>query len=246
MLEAARFLTIARDLGVPPAQVLEKRWRDAVRATRWQLVPRRIRDNIQVACDVGANRGDWTDAILRLASPRRVYAFEPIPDLAASMKKRFAAQPQVTVTQAAVGAQPGKVDFRIEAASELSSILPFAAGGRAIHGDLPPPTIVQVPLVTLDEALAHEPRIQLLKVDVQGFEREVVTGARETLKRCECLSIEVQYERDYYTGAETFLPLARRIEEETPLRLSCVSEPAVTPAGLGVWADAIFVNPAAT
>jgi hypothetical protein len=112
-----------------------------------------------------------------------------------------------------------------------------------MHGVESQPKMVDVQVVPLDEALADEPEISLLKVDVQGFEREVLLGAVSTLKRCKCLLIEVMYDRDYYAGAEVFLGLARQIEEQSPLRLSCVSEPAMNVDGLGMWADAVFVKP---
>ena len=66
-------------------------------------------------------------------------------------------------------------------------------------------------------------------------------GARDVLGQCQCLVTEVLYEHDYYKGALPFLELARLIEATSPLRLCCVSEPALAPNGMGAWADAIFV-----
>jgi hypothetical protein len=98
-------------------------------------------------------------------------------------------------------------------------------------------------LVTLDDELAGVDEISLLKLDVQGYEDEVVRGARDVLSRSGCVVTEVLYERDYYAGALPFLELARLIEGSSPLRLCCVSEPALAPNGMGAWADAIFVRP---
>jgi hypothetical protein len=97
-------------------------------------------------------------------------------------------------------------------------------------------------MVKLDDELAGQPEISLLKLDVQGYERAVVEGARDVLARTKCLVTEVLYDRDYYDGASSCLDLAGLVESTSPLRLSCMSAPALTPDGCGVWADAIFLN----
>lgn len=193
--------------------------------------------------DVGANRGDWSDAILRLSNPGRVYAFEPNPSVFQTLEGRLAPL-GVRCVHAAVGATVGRAVLRVEVQSELSSIRELTTRGRALHGIGSAPTrLVDVPLVTLDMALADVSEISLLKLDVQGYEADVVAGAQRVLRKTRCLMTEVLYERDYYAGASSCLELARVIEELSPLRLSCVSAPAMAPEGLGAWAEAVFVNP---
>jgi hypothetical protein len=115
-----------------------------------------------------------------------------------------------------------------------------------LHGiETAPTRHIDVPLVTLDTALPDLNEISLLKLDVQGYEADVLAGARRTLSKTRCLVTEVMYERDYYAGATSCLELARAIEDISPLRLSCISAPALAPDGLGAWADAVFVNPSA-
>jgi hypothetical protein len=41
-----------------------------------------------------------------------------------------------------------------------------------------------VPCTTLDRILAESPRIDLIKIDVEGFEYQVVKGCCEVIKRC--------------------------------------------------------------
>jgi FkbM family methyltransferase len=214
-----------------------------VRTTSFSLLPRAVREQLRVVVDVGANRGDWTDAILRLSKPDRSYAFEPNPSVFQTLEGRLVPI-GVRCVQAAVGATVGRAVLRVEAQSELSSIRELTQRGRALHGVESAPTrLVDVPLVTLDTALADVSEISLLKLDVQGYEADVVAGAQRVLSKTRCLMTEVLYERDYYAGASSCLELARVIEEVSPLRLSCVSAPAMAPEGLGAWAEAVFVNP---
>lgn len=239
----ANLVDAALWLGVSPTKVLDREWRLAVDITRFTLLPPHVRANLRTVCDVGANRGDWTAAILKLAQPELVVAFEPIPEVFSELNARFSGRANVRCVRAAVGSSKSEVAFNVENQSELSSIRPLGDKGRKIHSAFVSPQKISVPLVTLDDELASLDEVSLLKLDVQGYENEVIRGAKETLKKCQCLMTEVLYERDYYAGALPFLELARLIEDTSPLRLSCVSEPVLTPDGLASWADAFFVKP---
>lgn len=230
-------------LGVSPTKVLDAEWRAAIEIARFTLLPPQVRANLRTVCDVGANRGDWTAAILKLARPDLIIAFEPIPKIFRELDARFAGQANVRCVRAAVGSSRTEIAFNVEDQTELSSIRPLGDKGQKIHGASVSRETISVPLVTLDEELAEHDEISLLKLDVQGYENEVIRGAKETLSKCRCLVTEVLYERDYYVGALPFLELARLIEDTSPLRLACVSEPALAPDGTGAWADAIFVRP---
>jgi FkbM family methyltransferase len=234
---------LAIRLGESPWKVFRAPWRAAVELVRFNLIPPHIRNNLLSVCDVGANAGDWTAAVLELANPRQIVAFEPIPDVFRKLEARFSARSNVRCVHAAVGAAPGDALFNVEEQTELSSFRRLTTGGRAMHGlESQSPKQIGVPMVTLDDELRDLDEISLLKLDVQGYEDQVVEGARRCLDRCQCLVTEVLYERNYYAGALPFLELAQLIEAVSPLRLSCVSEPALSAGGIGVWADAIFTK----
>jgi FkbM family methyltransferase len=235
----------AQTLESPLANVFDRGWRAAVSASNFTLLPRAVRRNLRIVVDVGANRGNWTAAIVRLAEPSLAYAFEPNPSVFRVLEARLAPR-GVRCVQAAVGASTGSVTLHVEAQSELSSIRQLTARGRSLHGiEGCPRHAVSVPMISLDTALAELDEISLLKLDVQGYESEVLAGAQRVLQKTNCLMTEVMYERDYYAGAASCLELARVIEDVSPLRLSCISAPAMAPDGLGAWADAVFVNPSA-
>jgi FkbM family methyltransferase len=71
---------------------------------------------------------------------------------------------------------------------------------------------IEVPLVSLDELLTpHAGEIDLLKVDVEGYERFVFAGATKTLARTKAIYFEV-YERNFerfgYCTADVLQALA--------------------------------------
>lgn len=130
--------------------------------------------------DIGANVGDWTLCMADLVgSSGRVLAFEPVPHLADTVRKtsRINRQDWVEVHQLALSSSDGMTEFSVEKGNSGGSRL-----GR-MEGDFS-----QIPVQTqrLDALIASRPdiqRIDFIKIDVEGFELEVLKGARQTLTR---------------------------------------------------------------
>ena len=75
------------------------------------------------------------------------------------------------------------VEVRPFAVGSHSGVVAFARGingGVRGGGNQTAIDDVQVPIVTLDEALAG--RVDLIKIDVEGYEEEVLVGAKEIIK----------------------------------------------------------------
>lgn len=136
--------------------------------------------------DVGANHGLFTIEALEFIRPGgRVHAFEPAPatrELFETNLKANGMEADVRTFSAAVGAAPGEARLRIH--DEWSGLNTLAARditwlGRELKAD----RIVSVPIVTLDAHAAEQglDRIDFLKIDVEGFELDVLKGARGLL-----------------------------------------------------------------
>jgi hypothetical protein len=99
-----------------------------------------------------------------------------------------------------------------------------------------------VPLLTLDSQTANIGTVDVLKIDVQGYEDQVLEGAIETLRKTRSLLIEVNYAPDYYEGGPQFLDLCDVLCKRATMRLFAVSSPALSADGEPAWADAVFIN----
>jgi len=127
------------------------------------------------AVEIGANEGAIL-ATMVAAAPRGPHlAFEPIPALAATLRERF---PSVEVHACALSDHDGEEDF----AHVVTR--PGWSGLRA----RPTPDAsdrietIRVPVRRLDDLIGDRaPR--LVKIDVEGAEREVLAGAADTLAR---------------------------------------------------------------
>lgn len=126
--------------------------------------------------DVGANVGQHA-AFMSLYADR-VVAFEPLPDYRAQLQALLDANglaERVTVEPCGLGAEAGEVPFVVDSSPNRTGHFAAQAGG-----DLP-----SLPVETGDGALARldVPRIDIVKVDTDGFERDVLLGLRERLQR---------------------------------------------------------------
>jgi len=118
--------------------------------------------------DVGANIGEKSEALL--TAGYRVVAFEPQADCMRELKarcNRFGESFQVR--QCAVGARVGESILHVRAARSLSSLSTDWS-----QGDVE--TQVTVPVTTLDAAIAEFGTPGYIKIDVEGWELEVLKG----------------------------------------------------------------------
>jgi FkbM family methyltransferase len=130
-------------------------------------------DEDAVVLDVGANIGVWTRLFARRVRRGKVYAFEPSPSTFALLRSNCAAHANVECVQRALGAQSGSMGFVEDTQPELRHLTAADGGGA------------RVSVSRLDDWLleAQLTRLDLLKIDVEGFEEELLEGACETLRR---------------------------------------------------------------
>ena len=179
MSPARRMLAAAsRRLGRP--ELLAAFYGGARQALREEIAIRAIlagvlrRDATYV--DVGANLGQILGEAVRLAPGGRHVAFEPIPAVAAELSRAF---PGVDCRRLALGARPGEEQFchfrKLEGWSGLRR-------SPEITDEKGDPEFITVAVSTLDAELADsDPAV--IKIDVEGAERDVIEGGRALLSR---------------------------------------------------------------
>jgi FkbM family methyltransferase len=193
--------------------------------------------------DVGANTGQWLSAMQKLASIKRAEVFEPNPEAFKILSSNLGNKPGIRLHQTALGMRSEVSTLHVTRASSLASLLPPAKMLEAqysSHASIV--NEIQVPVTTLDAVLSEEVAIDLLKIDVQGFERSVLTGATKALKRTRALLIEVNFV-SHYEGDDTFDSLTHLITRELGFEFWDMSLPHRGPEGRALWSDAVFINP---
>jgi len=140
----------------------------------------------RLAVDVGAHVGFWS-YYLALAF-RSVHAFEPA-DLFAFCFERNVRAKNVVLHRVALGEEEASVQIETVADNTgATHVVPAAQGS--------------VRMRRLDDYKLEN--VDLLKVDVEGYERHVLAGARETLGRCKPVVIVEQKDFASRYGEERF------------------------------------------
>jgi FkbM family methyltransferase len=123
--------------------------------------------------DVGANVG--AKAAEMRARGSQVVCFEPQPECVAKLKERFAGDEGVTIINKALGQAPGFAElFVCETANQLSTFSNDWRQGR--FKDYSWSHSITTHVDTLDAAIAHFGAPDYCKIDVEGFELEVLAG----------------------------------------------------------------------
>jgi FkbM family methyltransferase len=138
-----------------------------------------------VAVDVGANVGAHTLTFARLVGPTgRVLAFEPNPAIRDRLVNNVNLNglKQTTVYGCALGAAAATLDLRVPSATSAEASNPGLASLVALDT---PHDLVKVTVRSLDDVVADAQlqRVDLVKIDVQGYESHTLQGMRETIAR---------------------------------------------------------------
>jgi FkbM family methyltransferase len=195
-------------------------------ARRRQRFERSLMAPGDLVFDVGANVGDRTAGYRRLGA--RVVAVEPQSECVAALRRRFADDGDVTVVAAGLGAAPGTAEIAIcSAAPVLSTMSTQWQEGR--FADYTWDRTETVAVRTLDELLAEHGIPTFCKIDVEGFEAEVLRGLSQPLP---ALSLEWTFEG--LDRARECLDLLLALSPATRFNLSAGEEPALL---LGEWSS---------
>ena len=128
--------------------------------------------------DIGAHVGDRVASFRRLGA--RVVAVEPQPALALTLKTLYGRDRNVAIESKAVGRTPGTLDMMINVdnptiSTVSTAFIDAAKGAQGWEGQAWEKTIV-VPVTTVDELIAAHGTPSFIKIDVEGYEQEVLAG----------------------------------------------------------------------
>lgn len=134
--------------------------------------------------DIGAHVGNRVASWLALDA--RVVAIEPQPDLLAVLRLLYGRNPRVTLRDCALGAASGRAELRVSSATPTVSSL-SRDWIREVQGDPRFAAIrwdrsCEVQVRTLDELIADHGEPAFCKIDVEGFELEVLLGLTRPLR----------------------------------------------------------------
>jgi FkbM family methyltransferase len=225
-----------------------------------RLCRQRLRAGMTVV-DVGANQGQFALFAASLVGPTgRIHSFEPSPGTYATLLENIRLNPhaaeRIVANCKAVNDRPGTVTFHEYApeysvfnsmhAHKMQSPIINPDGSRDI---VQPTASREVPAVTLDEYCDGQglKQIDLLKIDVEGWEPNVIRGARKLVAEKRCGAVIFEISLDPLAGTPFTAPDVIRAFEELGLAVSRITaEGSLEPVKSTSFDAPFFANYLAT
>jgi FkbM family methyltransferase len=186
----------AQETGITPHLAMDGYWESWITIALARL-PRRGWHCL----DVGANHGYYTLIMADAAGPEgRVVPVEPTPRLAGLLRETLDINgfPRVSVVQKAASATDGeRLQLVIPPRRSLNARLSEQAG--------PDDVVVDVESVTIDALTAGWPRVDLIKIDVEGAEEAVWQGMQRTIADNPGLVVILELNVDRYEDPRAFI-----------------------------------------
>lgn len=194
-----------------------------------------------LALDIGSHVGDRVLSFRRLGA--RVLALEPQPGPARIVELLTLRDPDVTLLRMAAGPREGRLTLHVNSANPTVStasadFLKAAEGAGGWEGQVWDRAI-DVPVTTLDALIAQHGVPAFVKIDVEGFEDQVLAGLSQPVR---ALSFE-------FTTIERSVARAciNRLERLGPYRFnaalgesqSLAFEAPISGAAMANWIDAL-------
>jgi len=155
----------------------------------------------QTVIDVGANRGQFALDVEAVLPETTVVSFEPIVEAVQVYRRLFAGNPFYSIRDWALGSTAGTATLHVSGADDSSSLLSIGVGQIALFPETAERGTRTVSVKLLDDVIGtgelHTP--VLMKIDVQGFELEVLRGAVRTLSNIRWVYVECSFE-EFYDG----------------------------------------------
>ncbi len=149
--------------------------------------------------DIGGARGYTAYLFTKNQPNAQVIIFEPLLENMGAIKKLFPNNDKVKIVQKALGNESGEKTINKSSRITSSSLLDFES---EIESDymkvaLSDSDTEKIIVSRLDDELKSYSKVGIIKIDVQGYEVEVLKGAKETLAKTSLVVVEVSNHHVY-------------------------------------------------
>lgn len=206
---------------------------------RFQDIRHLLQTAKPVIVDGGASTGTVTDIFLRQYAHPTIHTFEPRLDAAQRMQAKYKDCPNVTVHACALGAADGTLTFQVVGHATSSSFFRPSTINQHYHpGAMGVVHSIDVPVVRLDSVL--QGTIDLIKLDLQGYELEALKGCGDLLRQTRCIITEIEFV-PLYEGQPLFGDVDVFLREKG-FRLFNLYELWTQPDGQLTSGDALYLS----
>jgi FkbM family methyltransferase len=197
-----------------------------------------LKDN-PIILDVGAHEGESIVRFKNIFKDPHIHSFEPQEE-SFNILKRLKNK-NIFVNNFALGSKEEIKDFYINSNDATSSFIPLDNSSKHLKGIT---TIKnkKINLKKLDDYVAEKEidYIDLLKIDVQGYETEVLLGSLKSLSnKIKMIEVEICFV-EYYKNISSFYNIEKIINEQ--FELYALSSPVARRDGRIKVLDALYIK----
>ena len=184
-----------------------------------------------VIIDVGANIGQSVDRFREFSKKAQIYSFEPNPVVFDRLNNKKEFDDYLECFNLGIGSKNGSLNFNLQPDSGASSFFKVNIEGEAfrlsnteeaaknhnkttVKQAIEYNTEIEVSVKTLDSVFENEmpEKIDLIKIDTQGYEEEVLLGASSILSRTLIVEAEVIFS-DIYENSSSLHGIQKILDE---------------------------------
>lgn len=197
--------------------------------------------NIDLVIDVGANEGQFAQSIREIQFKGEIHSFEPVEKTFDVVRELSNSDPNWFCYKLAMGAETETKQINVAKSSVFSSLHTPSSFGKKRFRGAAMTSKETINMTTLDERFGSK-RFQqnrlLLKTDTQGFDLQVLKGARGILNQVKVIICELSLQPIYndipnYTEMLEFLaeagfqptgfyPISRKKDDASLIEMDCV------------------------
>jgi FkbM family methyltransferase len=160
---------------------------------------RRVRDlmdfiesrKIDAVIDVGANVGQFGESLRSSGYRGKIVSFEPTASAFQALSSKASADDNWEAHRCGLGAAEGTAILHASQLSVFNSILELSEAAQLHDHRMAVEHTEEIQILTLDQAAGRIAGNLLLKIDTQGYERQVIEGGRQTLARAAGVLLEL-------------------------------------------------------
>lgn len=184
--------------------------------------------------------GQFSLLVRALHPDAQIVAFEPLPEAAARYRQVFHDDSRAVLHEAAISPARGTATMHVSAAADSSSLLPISERQSELFPGTQEVGTTDVEAGPLDAFVSADLLVSpaMLKIDVQGFELEVLRGSLPLLPAFAYVYVEASFEALYQDQA-LFEDVARFLEAEGYTEVGRYNM-AHTAEGAPIQADFLF------
>lgn len=151
--------------------------------------------NIDIVFDIGANKGQYAKGIMDAGYSNKIISFEPLSSVHSIIEKESKKHSNWTVApRCAVGSKNEEIEINISAnsvSSTLLNMLDSHTEGAPESKIIGKEKVQVLPMDEIAEKYIGTSKNIFLKIDVQGFEQEVLKGAEKLLNKVKGIEMEI-------------------------------------------------------